>query len=118
MKSNFLRVANLIILIFGITVIGLGTFYKHISFGMGLGDLIGYFFMYLIVIMHLTLTIRNRKRENNNYHIIMVIIFLIIWFFVVIKATVGRGPEYRWNGKLFYGLNLKTNSGGNANVIF
>lgn len=107
MNNSYWRIANLILLLFGIFIISLGTFYKHISFGMGLGDLVGYFFMYLVVIIHGILTWKYRKRSYIA-HLIMIMIFFCIWFFIVISATIGRGPEYRWNGKLFYGMNRDT----------
>ncbi len=53
---------NLIILIFLIIISLLGTFYKHISFGWGLGDLIEYAILYLTTIIHLIFTLIFRKK--------------------------------------------------------
>jgi energy-coupling factor transporter transmembrane protein EcfT len=40
--KSFWKIFNLVILLFLIIISLLGTFYKHISFGKGLGDMVGY----------------------------------------------------------------------------
>ncbi|MFP7658013.1 hypothetical protein [Chryseobacterium proteolyticum] len=92
---------NLIILIFLIIISLLGTFYKHISFGWGLGDLVGYAILYLTTIIHLIFTLIFRKK-SNSFHAILTLIFLIQTIIIVLKATIWRGSEYPWNGNVFY----------------
>jgi hypothetical protein len=101
MKMTRWKLLNLVILILGVTIVLLGTFYKHISFGMGLGDLIAYGLMYAIVLIHSIATLTNWKKSRTT-QIVMTLFFALTWTFVSFKATIGRGPEYRWNGKIFY----------------
>ena len=56
------KILNLIVLGLLIVICLLGTFYKHISFGMGLGDLMGYIVLYAGTITHLILTIKSREK--------------------------------------------------------
>ena len=92
---------NGIILLIEITIISLGSFYKHIAFGFGLGDLLWYGLMYLGLLIHLTLTWFGRKK-SKNYFIRLSVIFLIFIIWICLEATIWRNSEYRWNGKIFY----------------
>ena len=78
----------------------IGTFFYHISFGLGLGDLFGYAFLYFVTIIHLILTFKLRKKENA--YIFLSLIFLTLTILICLKATIWRGPLYKWNGSLFY----------------
>lgn len=93
---------NFLIVIFLILICLLGTFYKHISFGLGLGDIIfGYIPLYFITITHIYLTIILRKKGTKTF-ILLSSIFLTLTLFICLKATLWRGPQYRWNGNIFY----------------
>lgn len=92
---------NFLILSLQVLICFLGTFYKHIAFGWGLGDLLWYGIMYLLLIMHLILTLRYRNQDNNLKKI--AIVFFILIILICLKATIWRGVEYPWNGKIFYG---------------
>ena len=98
---KFWKIINWIVLAIQILIAGLGTFYKHISFGVGLGDLFWYIGIYGFFILHLILTISSKRKETHRF------VFLSIFFFftttlICLKATIWRGVEYRWNGKVFY----------------
>lgn len=99
--KNFWRITNLIILGFLIAICFAGTFYKHISFGWGLGDMFGYMMLYGVTIIHLLLTITFRNKRNLGYEY-LTIIFLVITIYISLKATIWRGGEYSWNGSIFY----------------
>jgi hypothetical protein len=99
--NRFWRYCNLTILIFQIVICSLGTFYKHIAFGWGLGDLIWYGLMYILLLVHLVLTIKG-KAKPIQYFRVLTIIFLISTTYICLKATIWRGVEYRWNGNIFY----------------
>jgi len=99
--TKFWKKSNLIVLGQLILICGLGTFYKHISFGLGLGDIFGYLVLYIGTLIHLVLTRVFRKR-GELLHAFLAIIFLTFTVFIVLKATIWRGHEYRWNGSLFY----------------
>jgi hypothetical protein len=95
------RITNLIVLGLLITISLLGTFYKHISFGMGLGDMIGYAWLYLTTLTHFILTIVSRKKGPTR-HLILTIVFLIMTIWICLRATFWRDSAYPWNGSVFY----------------
>ena len=57
---------NFLILSLQILICFIGTFYKHIAFGWGLGDLLWYGIMYLLLIIHLILTFRYRIEQPRD----------------------------------------------------
>ncbi len=99
--SRTWRIANLIVLGFLIIISSLGTFYKHISFGMGLGDMFGYVLLYLTTLIHLILTLVSR-RKGPTRHLILTLVFFTITIWVCLRATLLRDSEYPWNGSIFY----------------
>ena len=99
--KRFWKIANWIILGVQGTICLLGTFYKHIAFGWGLGDLLWYGIMYVLFIIQLILTIRKLKQNSQGY-LPLVLIFTITTIYICLRATIWRGVEYRWNGELFY----------------
>ena len=99
--KRFWKIANWIILGVQGTICLLGTFYKHIAFGWGLGDLLWYGIMYILFIIQLILTIRKLKQNSQGY-LPLVLIFTITTIYICLRATIWRGVEYRWNGELFY----------------
>ncbi|BDD08263.1 hypothetical protein FUAX_06950 [Fulvitalea axinellae] len=97
------KLLNGIVLIFWIVIGSLGTFYKHISFGMGLGDLLGYAFMYIVILTHTLSTLYGvEKRKGNLWFWALASMFFMIAVIFILNATLLRGSEYRWNGRLFY----------------
>ena len=100
---------NLLILFFEIVFISAGTFYKHIAFGSGLGDLLWYGFIYILLLIHLILTWKNRNK-SEKYFLRLSIIYFLIFIWICLEATIWRNAEYRWNGKLFYGSLKKVTS--------
>tara|TARA_R110000751_G_scaffold157627_2_gene263129 strand:- start:620 stop:1261 length:642 start_codon:yes stop_codon:yes gene_type:complete len=99
--TKFLKISNLLILGILIVICGLGTFYKHISFGLGLGDMIGYLVLYIGTITHIVLTIKSHKK-GRAVHLIFILFFSIFTALIMLKATIWRGSEYKWNGSIFY----------------
>jgi hypothetical protein len=95
------KIINWIILGTQMIICALGTFYKHIAFGWGLGDLLWYGIMYILLITHLIITIRMQKQKSLNY-LPLVLFFTITTIFICLRATIWRGVEYRWNGEIFY----------------
>lgn len=98
---KFWKISNLIVLGLLILICGLGIFYKHISFGLGLGDMFGYLILYLGTLTHLILTLVSRKKGSLQ-HTLLTLIFLTFTILIVLNATIWRGHEYRWNGSVFY----------------
>ncbi len=97
---------NSLALISLLTLALLGTFYKHIPFGAGLGDLLIYAIIYLILFVHsLILTIffvLKFEKRCNILRIAYTAFMLWVAIYFWLKATIWRGPEYSWNGSLFY----------------
>lgn len=96
------KIINWMVVAMQATICGLGTFYKHISFGWGLGDTLWYLLMYGLFIMHLIISVKSRSNKELKRHIFLTIIFLTTTIYICLKATIWRGVEYRWNGELFY----------------
>ena len=65
--TKFWKITNTIVLGLLILICGLGTFYKHISFGLGLGDMFGYLVLYLGTLIHLILTLISRKKGSLRH---------------------------------------------------
>jgi len=92
----------------GITLFVLGliilleTFYKHIPFGAGLGDMFWYLIMYAVFTSQVILTYVYRNKSEKQYAI-MTLIYMLILIYICLSATIWRGGEYPWNGKIFYG---------------
>jgi hypothetical protein len=95
------RITNLTVLGLLILISFLGTFYKHISFGMGLGDMFGYAWLYLTTLIHLILTIASRKKGPTR-HLILTIVFFTMTSWICLRATLWRDSAYPWNGSIFY----------------
>ena len=98
---KFWKITNTIVLGLLILICGLGTFYKHISFGLGLGDMFGYLVLYLGTLIHLILTLISRKKGSLR-HTFLTLTFLTFTILIVLNATIWRGHEYKWNGSIFY----------------
>ncbi len=92
---------NLIVLSYLVLICILGICYKHISFGWGLGDMLGYAMLFGGTIIHLALTYGWRN-SNGEFKAVIAIVFLMFSIYITLKATIWRGGEYAWNGSLFY----------------
>ncbi|MDH7462159.1 hypothetical protein QEG73_12750 [Chitinophagaceae bacterium 26-R-25] len=98
---KFWKIANATALSIQFIICFTGTFFKHISFGWGLGDMLWYGLIYLLLIIHFILTITSKNKKAKRFQL-MTIIFLSITILICLKATIWRGVEYPWNGNLFY----------------
>ncbi|PKR81345.1 hypothetical protein CW751_04625 [Brumimicrobium salinarum] len=78
----------------------------QLSFGHGLGDLSYLGFYTLLAVLGCIIVVVNKKKFVN---IILIVVFIIANFLFLEKATIGRGPEQKWNGHLFV-LILSPNS--------
>lgn len=73
-----------------------------LNFGHGLGNIFFIFPIILCTLTHAIITSYSLKRGENSFWIPMIFFFGIICILIVYKSTVGRGPEFRWNGIVFY----------------
>jgi hypothetical protein len=94
------RTFNLLVLGLLITICFLGTFYGPISFGLGLGDIVGYGILYVGAITHLILTIKLRTKRLSQ--LFLAFSFLTFTILIFLKATIWRESQYPWNGHIFY----------------
>lgn len=82
-------------------VLNLGS----ISYGHGLGDL----FYHAIALAAFTIiTILfviglKKKSVDDVLFILMFVAIVLTIVLLTLKFTIYRGPEYRWNGNVFYG---------------
>ena len=101
MVDHYWNIVNIAILVYGLSICLLSKYYKPVSFGWGLGDLIWHILMYLSVILHICIYLIALDRSSKSTSII-AIGFAVVWILFSLKATLFRGDEYKWNGKLFY----------------
>ncbi|GAB5556351.1 MAG: hypothetical protein SchgKO_05640 [Schleiferiaceae bacterium] len=89
--------ANLVVLSLLIIICLMG----NITFGHGLGDVFYHLILYLVTGIHLILTLVLQGRGKLRYAL-MTIGFAFFGIYMGLEATLYRGPEYPWNGSLFY----------------
>jgi ABC-type transport system involved in cytochrome c biogenesis permease component len=99
--TNFWKIANLTILFCQFLICTLGTFYKHIAFGWGLGDILWYVLIYFLLTLNIIRTIKSKNKSSRQFRV-MTLIFFILTVLICLKATIWRGIEYPWNGQIFY----------------
>lgn len=98
---QFFKILNLIILFTLVLICIVGTFYKQIAFGAGLGDIFFHALLYFATVLHLIFTIRSSNKGLKR-HLFLTISFLTFTILIILQATIWRGSEYKWNGELFY----------------
>lgn len=76
------------------------SLYGKLTFGYGLADLyyIGLFIFFFLSTIILSILVR----KNGLYRVAIVIAMLVLILITVLQLTIYRGPEYNWNGSLFY----------------
>ena len=87
------------------------TFRGDLAFGHGLGDA---FFATLLLILTLIthgLTWFFKKRNNPSSVAVPVVatLLVLIALYFTYSFTLGRGPEMKWNGKVFVQLHTEDN---------
>lgn len=93
-------VLNIVVILFMILWIIANNFYKHISFGWGLGDILVHWLYNLLSIIYLVLLVfRDQFNTQLEYTLISFVVVNVIFTYF---ATYGRGNEYKWNGSIFY----------------
>ncbi len=102
------KIVNWIVLAYliGITIL---SWIGKITYGYGLGDLFYVFPSSALTLVHLivilALIYRKREKAEKGLALLVGIIFLLIAVWFTYEFTIGRGVEYKWNGKVFYGKN-------------
>jgi hypothetical protein len=41
-------------------------------------------------------------KKDDNYWTIIVFFVLVFFIGIIYKTTIGRGPEFDWNGEIFF----------------
>jgi len=72
-----------------------------IAFGNGLGDVFIYLLLAVCIVVVFLVKRHLSKPENLGKDFLLLILVGFIMIGFTLKMTVGRGPEYPWNGKLF-----------------
>ena len=96
---------NWIVLVY-LILVSLLTLNGNISYGSGLGDVVYLIACGFLACIQLVATIIIVRQQKGQYHpkvfYLCGTIFLFIALFLSWKFTLGRGPEYSWNGNVFY----------------
>jgi hypothetical protein len=91
---------NRILLTFFVLLSILGVAGKLV-FGHGLGDLVYYIIVWVASLAFITIFIFKKAMPTSVLSFI-TIVFVFILLYLIYMMTVGRGPEYRWNGNILY----------------
>jgi hypothetical protein len=87
--------------IFWSIIILILAFSGYIVFGHGLGDVLYYLIIIVFLIIVTILRTILLKKWNSKYKFIIIILIALFVTYITVKATVLRGPEYPWNGRMF-----------------
>ncbi|MCD1116755.1 hypothetical protein [Chryseobacterium turcicum] len=79
-----------------LTLIGL------LNFGHGLGNIIYFPPIILATVAHILITRRLNKKNNDKYWFPLILINSIICLSIIYYATLGRGGEFNWDGRIFF----------------
>lgn len=79
-----------------LTILGL------LNFGHGLGNIVYFPPIILATLVHIFITRRLNKKNNNKYWLPLIIINSIICLSIIYYATLGRGGEFSWDGRMFF----------------
>lgn len=76
---------------------------NHLMFGVGVGDM----FMCLTLIaftiaLYIGVVIFLALKQNRFWWVILFCSSLIFTLYISLEATFWRGPEFRWNGQIFF----------------
>ena len=99
--STFFKTINKILLWFLILLCVLATT-GLLNFGLGLGNMVYVLLIIGLTLIHIYLTRYLSKKNINDYWILIILAISLFCILIVYKSTIGRGPEYDWNGKIFY----------------
>lgn len=75
-----------------------------ISYGNGLADAVYAFALLIIVVYQFSIPMYFYLKQNSLSHVyykVTVFIVLIILVYFTWSFTLGRGPEKKWDGKIF-----------------
>lgn len=78
------------------------TTFGLLNFGHGLGNIVYILPIILLTIGHIIITRRLNRNNNDDYWLPIIIASLVICFCIIYKATIGRGPEFSWDGNIFF----------------
>lgn len=98
------RLCNIIFTLFVLSAVGLlaGVVSGRLTFGHGLGDAFYLMSAACLVIFIVVLKLLSRKSEVKLFNGLLVFLMLVIFTYFSLKLTLLRGPEFRWNGELFF----------------
>lgn len=72
-----------------------------LRFGREMGDLGYYFILVLGTIVVLILFFLRYKGFLKNGAVIVSLLALGLLFFIIYRSSLGRGPDFPWNGRFF-----------------
>ena len=67
-----------------------------------------FFYILIFLLTNVTMLIINikiRRSQSKSQLLIFGTLFLIVLIYYIWVASIGRGAEYKWNGKFFYEIN-------------
>jgi hypothetical protein len=78
-------------------------YYGKLTFGWGLGDVFAFLGIVILVIVQLSLVLFSVVKRKPDLSKTVAVTYAIIAILVTLMMTIGRGPEKKWNGRIFVG---------------
>lgn len=79
-----------------------GSFLGYVTFGYGLGDWLHIITTTILWIAISIIIMATRKQRADKNQMIFTIGMIACIVFLLLKITLLRGIEYKWNGDIFY----------------
>lgn len=97
-KTQIFNLLNWTVFLIG-TVLTYLTLMGKTRFGHGLGDVFYHISLPLLVLINFVIITVLKK--HNKW--IVLLVFSLLYAYFIYKMTLGRGPEYSWNGEILTG---------------
>ena len=78
----------------------IGNLLGYITFGYGIGDWL-YVILTALILIAISVGFIINRQKNNTAFIVLEIGMIVLMIFLILKITILRGSEYKWNGHLF-----------------
>lgn len=79
------------------------AFSGSIRFGNGLGDIlyVGIAALAFLILLIFTLSFHLSRKASSADYTKLLLIFSTVLIYLIYRFTIGRGPEFSWNGQIF-----------------
>lgn len=101
-KKIYLKLTQIFVIYSALVVVG--DVFSIVSFGNGLGDL----FMVMLLVLAIIVVLLARlfykwigDYDKRGYEIFFSVNMVLFMLYILLRLSIWRGPEMRWDGSLF-----------------